>query len=81
MKKCKYCCISMDSTRDISHVDQLSFIVRYVLQSGPVERFVKFLRMKGQSAEQLLQSLLTFLRDNRIDLNDRGGQSYVSALT
>lgn len=53
IKRCKYYSVSLDSTPDVSHVDQLTLIVRYVLPSGPVERFVKFLGMQGHTAEQL----------------------------
>ena len=35
----KYYSISFDSTPDVSHVDQLTFAVRYVKDSDPVERF------------------------------------------
>lgn len=70
--------ISLDSTPDISHVDQLTLIVCYVLPSGPVERFVKFLDMEGHghTAEKLAQSLLDFLKENGIDIKDCRGQSY-----
>ena len=37
IKTAKYFSISVDSTPDIMHVDQLTLIIRYVLQSGPVE--------------------------------------------
>ena len=56
VKKYKYYSVSLDSTPDISNVDQLTLIVCYVLQSGPAERFVKFLDMEGHSVEQLAQS-------------------------
>lgn len=79
IKKCKYYSVSLDSTPDISHVDQLTLIVRYVLPSGPVERFVKFLDMEGHTAEQLAQSLLDFLKENGIDIKDCRGQSYDNA--
>lgn len=40
----KYYSISVDSTPDVSHVDQLTFIVRYVNTNGlPVERLLKFI--------------------------------------
>ena len=39
VKSAKYFSVSVDSTPDISHVDQLTCILRYVLPSGPVERF------------------------------------------
>ena len=67
------------SILDLSHVDQLTLIVRYVLPSGPVERFVKFLDMEGHTAEQLAQSLLDFLNESGIDIKDCRGQSYDNA--
>lgn len=79
IKRCKYYSVSLDSTPDISHVDQLTLIVRYVLPSGPVERFVKFLDMEGHTAEQLAQSLLDFLSESDIDIKDCRGQSYDNA--
>ncbi|XP_047132222.1 zinc finger MYM-type protein 1-like [Hydra vulgaris] len=48
IKEAKYFSISVDSTPDISHVDQLSFIFRYVQKNGcPVERFLGFLPKSG----------------------------------
>ncbi|GBP15647.1 Zinc finger MYM-type protein 1 [Eumeta japonica] len=79
IKRCKYYSVSLDSTPDISHVDQLTLIVRYVLPSGPVERSVKFLDMEGHTAEQLAQSLLDFLSESGIDIKDCRGQSYDNA--
>lgn len=44
----KYFAIITDSTPDIGHVDQLSFIVRYIQNNGvPVERFLGFLPNVG----------------------------------
>lgn len=41
--------IIVDSTSDISHVDQLMFIVHYVSQEGQIqERFLKFLAITSQ---------------------------------
>ncbi|XP_022163997.1 uncharacterized protein LOC111029339 [Myzus persicae] len=41
IQKAKYFSIIVDSTPDVSHVDQLSFVVRYVKNNGtPIERFM-----------------------------------------
>ena len=53
VKSTKYFSVSVDSTPDVSHVDQLTCILRYVLPSGPVERFVTFLEMQGHSGQEL----------------------------
>ncbi|XP_041373413.1 zinc finger MYM-type protein 1-like [Gigantopelta aegis] len=79
VKEAKYYSVSVDSTPDLSHVDQLTIILRCVLPPGPVERFVKFLRMQGHSGEQLDQNLSDFLAEHNISLSDCCGQSYDNA--
>jgi hypothetical protein len=79
LKQAKYFSISLDSTPDVSHVDQLSFTVRYVLPSGPIERFVSFLGMRGHCASDLLKSLTDFLDEHQIDISNCRGQSYDNA--
>ena len=54
VKLANYFSISVDSTPDVVHVDQLTFIVRYVLLNGiPVERFIKFVELHGHGAGNL----------------------------
>ena len=60
LKDSKYYTISLDSTPDISNVDQLTLIVRYVLPTGPEERFIKFLDMNSHNAEHLQQGFLNY---------------------
>lgn len=79
LKSCKYYSVSVDSTPDVSHIDQISCIFRYVLPSGPVERFVKYLDMEGHSGEQLAQSLMDFLQKYDIDIKNCRGQTYDNA--
>ena len=79
VRTAKYFSVSMDSTPDVSHVDQLTCILRYVLPSGPVERFLTFLNMRGHSGIQLAESLLEYLKTNGIDIADCRGQSYDNA--
>ena len=79
VKSAKYFSVSVDSTPDISHVDQLTCILRYVLPSGPVERFVTFLDIQGHSGQEVAESLLTFLANHGIDVADCRDQSYDNA--
>ena len=80
IKQAKYFSISVDSTLDISHVDQLSFIVRYVSENGwPVERFLKFIPNCGHKAEDLAKVVLETLKNNDLDIADCRGQSYDNA--
>ena len=79
VKAAKYFSVSVDSTPDITHVDQLTCILRYVLPSGPVERYLTFLEMHGHTGKELAESLLEFLNTHRIDVADCRGQSYDNA--
>ncbi|XP_065645536.1 zinc finger MYM-type protein 1-like [Hydra vulgaris] len=79
LKKAKYYSISVDSTPDLSHVDQLTFTVRYVKDLAPVERFLQFVPIHGHGAEHLETVVLNFLQENEISISDCRGQSYDNA--
>lgn len=80
VKRAKYYSIIVDSTPDISHTDQLSFVLRYVQESGnPVERFLLFLPNPGHKSENLANAVTTVLSSNSINLADCRGQSYDNA--
>ena len=79
IKRAKYFSVSLDSTPDIGHVDQLTCVFRYVVDEGPVERFLTFLEMCGHTGEQLAGSLFSFMKDNEIDISNCRGQSYDNA--
>ena len=51
LKTAGYFSLSVDSTPDLSHVDQLTVIVRYVAQDNvlPIERFLTFLEMSSHT--------------------------------
>ena len=81
IKKSKYYSISVDSTPDVTHVDQSTFIIRYVLDDGTIaERFLKFVESGGQhDAESITNHILRTFAEYDLDLNDCRGQSYDSA--
>lgn len=80
VKSAKYYAIIVDSTPDISHVDQLSFVIRYVQKDGtPVERFLIFIENSGHKAEDLLVAVLSILEFFDLDLADCRSQSYDNA--
>ncbi|XP_050065497.1 uncharacterized protein LOC126554459 [Aphis gossypii] len=82
IKTSKYFSISIDSTPDISHTDQLSFVIRYVLSNGElIERFIGFLENVGHKSENLAESVLSVLKKYNLDVYYLRGQSFDNAKT
>lgn len=79
IKEAKYYSISVDSTPDVAHTEQLTFVVRYVLKSGPIERFMQFVPIYSHEGKSLASVVSTFLSDNGIPIEDCRGQSYDNA--
>lgn len=80
IKAAKYYAISVDSTPDIAHADQLTFIVRYVLPDGkPVERFIRFIEIHGHGAENMSAVVTKILEELGLDISNLRGQSYDNA--
>ena len=78
----KHLSLSVDSTPDISHADQLSIILRYVSPTDgkPVERFIAFLNLESHTGEQMANQVLQYLsQDCKIDFSNCRGQSYDNA--
>ena len=80
VKTAKYFAISVDLTPDVSHVDQLTFIVRFVDSSGKlVERFMKFTPISGHNGETMTNVVLDTLHGHDLSIMDCRGQSYDNA--
>ncbi|KAF0703605.1 zinc finger MYM-type protein 1-like, partial [Aphis craccivora] len=76
----RYYSISVDSTPDISHTDQLSFIVRYVNEDGqPIERFLCFIEDVGHKSEQIATAVFSIFDKYDLNLKHLRGQSYDNA--
>jgi len=76
----KYFSIIIDSTPDISKVDQLTVAIRYILPDGsPVESFLGFLPSVGHKAKDMELAILHFFSDLGIDMKNCRGQSYDNA--
>ncbi|GBP98394.1 Zinc finger MYM-type protein 1 [Eumeta japonica] len=76
-----YFSLSVDSTPDLSHTDQLSIILRYVSPSDgmPVERFLTFLNLKSHTGEEMANIVPSYLEGCKIDIAKCRGQSYDNA--
>lgn len=80
LQKAKYFSLVVDSTPDLSHIDQLTFVVRYVSQEGKVfERFLKFLPIFSHTGESLFESVTKVLQKMKIDIKNCRGQCYDNA--
>ncbi|GBP90816.1 Zinc finger MYM-type protein 1 [Eumeta japonica] len=67
-----YFSLSVDSTPDLSHTDQLSIILRYVSPSDsmPVERFLTFLNLESHTGEEMANIVLSYLEGCKISAED-----------
>lgn len=75
----------LDTTQDISKIDQLSIILRYVSykpdinQLKIIESFLGFVQVSKQSAEGLEEHVVKFLEEKKISLDKCRGQGYDGA--
>lgn len=83
VKEAKYFSMIFDSTPDISHKDQTSQVLRYVMIDGDkvkvVESFVDFIETKGKTAENISMMILEKLEKDGIDIQNCRGQAYDNA--
>ncbi|XP_050063061.1 zinc finger MYM-type protein 1-like [Aphis gossypii] len=79
LKISKYYSVSVDSTPDEGHIDQLTVIFRYMENLIPVERFLTFLPNSGHTGKAIAETLIHFLNEYNIDIKDCRGQSYDNA--
>ena len=62
VKKSNYYSISLDSTSDAAHIDQLALVLRYMEKVGSMEHFVIFIANKGHGAQEMFKALMEFLK-------------------
>lgn len=79
IKESRYYSISLDSTPDEGHIDQLTLVFRYMEKTNPVERFVKFMPNQGHKAQDMFDGLVDFLDEHGIEMSHCCGQSYDNA--
>lgn len=79
-KLAKYFAISVDSTPDIAHTDQMTVIMRYISPEGMIqERFVTFLPITSHTGESIFNSVIAALNEMDIDVQNCRGQCYDNA--
>ena len=77
----KYYSVTVDSTSDVTHVDQLTLIIMYMQDDSTiVERFLKFIDSNGQhDAESVTNHVLRTRTEYDINLDNCRGQSFDNA--
>lgn len=79
IKQAKFFSVILDCTPDISHIEQLSVVIRVVsLMEKPhvMEHFRGFLEAEESTGQNLASMILTKLEDLGIPFEDCRGQSY-----
>lgn len=76
LREAKYFSISVDSTPDVTHNDQLVFCIRYVKNGAPIERFLQFIHINQHKSEYLTNTVIEFMSNQSINFSDCRGQSY-----
>jgi hypothetical protein len=76
IKAVKQYSIIVDSTSDLSHVDQLTFIVRFVKDGKLIERLLHFLSIEEHKTQYIADTVLDFLENLKIPIKNCRGQSY-----
>lgn len=80
VKSSGYFSLSVDSTPDLSHIDQLSVVLRYVNDGESIERFLTFLEMKNHTGEEIANQVLQYLEKVcQLNFSKCRGQSYDNA--
>ena len=85
IKAAKYFSILLDSTLDVSHIDQMALIVRYVkIDSSEVqikESFLNFFPLHRKNTDEITKSILDEFEQNGLDIMMCRGQAYDNAST
>jgi len=85
IKETAYLSIFLDSTPDVSHTDQMAFVVRYVKveesKAQTKESFLNFFPLNEKTAEEITNSILNELHENGLDVMMCSGQDYDNAST
>ncbi len=79
LQNAKYFSVIVDSTPDMSHVDQLTFNFRFVSEEGKVvERFIGFEPIHSHTGASLAECVIKMV-NYLLDLSNCRGQSYDNA--
>ena len=78
VRKAKYYSIMLDCTPDINHIEQLSLTLRFfdIDEMCIKEHFIEFELIFNSSGEGIYESILSMLKNCKLELNNCRGQGY-----
>ncbi|XP_037801961.1 zinc finger MYM-type protein 1-like [Penaeus monodon] len=77
VKDARYYAVILDCTQDVSRVEQMSLVVRFVGSKGEAEEhFLDFMPVHETTGESLAGTLLQKVEDLRLSLSNSRGQGY-----
>lgn len=71
--------ILLDETTDVSHKEQVSFVVRYVHEMEIKERFIQVCNVDTTTGQELENVVLSLLQENGLEMKNMRGQGYDGA--
>jgi hypothetical protein len=71
IKNAKYFGLIVDSTPDVTHIDQLAIVLRYVKSDGQaIERFIKFIDIYSHNAEYLTSTVIETIKQLGLNIEN-----------
>lgn len=79
IQECETFCVMMDETTDVSHTEQVSFVVRYVHNMEIKERFLQVCNVESTTGDALEKLLIALLKENNLKIDNIRVQGYDGA--
>ncbi len=79
VKEAKIFSILLDETTDVSHSQQVSFVVRFVHDMQIKERFIQVCQVKSTTGQDLEEVVMALLSENGLNAENIRGQGYDGA--
>uniref|UniRef100_A0A8C6P238 Zinc finger MYM-type protein 1-like n=1 Tax=Nothobranchius furzeri TaxID=105023 RepID=A0A8C6P238_NOTFU len=79
LQECDIFSILLDETTDVSHTEQVSFVVRYVHNMEIKERFLQVCNVESTCGDALEKLVRALLEENNLKIDNIRGQGYDGA--
>lgn len=79
IRESKYFSLILDSTPDLSKVDQMAIVLRYCTSHNVQERLLELKPIDSHKGESIFKLLEDFLKNSKLDILNCRGQSYDNA--